>query len=59
MFGWAEAGTLCEELYGVHMDTKEGFFICPECGEPVYEIDWPDHEDWSECPICGFCFEEG
>ena len=59
MFGWLEAGTYCEEVYGMTMNTKEGYFICPECGEPIFEEDWDEHSDWSECPICGFMFEEG
>jgi hypothetical protein len=38
---------------------EEGFFICPECGEPIYECDWDEHPDWSECPICEWNFMEG
>lgn len=55
---WHEAGTYCEEVYGIALDTKEGYFICPDCFEPVYDGDWTGH-DWSECPICGFKFMEG
>lgn len=57
MYTWLEAGTYCEETYGITLNTNEGFFVCPECGEPVWEIDWYDH-DWDECPICGFEFME-
>ena len=59
MFGWFEAGTYCEETYGMTMNTKEGYFVCPECGEPIFEEDWKDHDDWEVCPICGFGFLEG
>lgn len=59
MHTWLEAGTYCEEVYGMTLNTKEGYFVCPECGEPIYETDWGEHPDWSECPICGFMFEEG
>lgn len=59
MNSWHEAGTYCEETYGMRLDTKEGFFVCPECGEPIYEIDWHKHDDWDVCPICGFNFWEG
>lgn len=59
MYTWYTAAIYCEEIYGVHLDSNEGFFICPECGEPIYESDWDEHPDWSECPICGFMFEEG
>lgn len=56
---WHTAAVMCEELYGVHVNMKEGFFICPECGEPIYESDWEDYLEWDECPVCGFLFEEG
>ena len=56
---WHEAGTYCEEVYGMTMNTKEGYFVCPECGEPIYEEDWRKHDEWDVCPICGFNFWEG
>ena len=59
MLTWLEAAVMCEETYGAHVDMKEGFFICPECGEPLYDIDFPSYY-WDECPVCGFeFFEEG
>ena len=44
----------CEETYGSHYDEDEAWFICPECGEPIYFDDWAAEEtaDWSMCPIC-------
>ena len=58
-FGWLEAGTQCEVEYGMTLNTKEGYFICPECGEPVYECDWTDEELRAYlCPICQFEEEE-
>lgn len=59
MLTWLEAGTYCEEVYGMTMNTKEGYFVCPECGEPIFEEDWRDHDGWEVCPICGFEFMEG
>jgi uncharacterized Zn finger protein (UPF0148 family) len=56
---WLEAGTYCEEVYGITMNTKEGYFVCPECGEPIFEEDWGKHDDWTVCPVCGGMFEEG
>jgi predicted RNA-binding Zn-ribbon protein involved in translation (DUF1610 family) len=56
---WLTAAVMCEELYGAHVDMKEGFFVCPECGEPIYESDWEDYLEWDECPVCGFLVEEG
>ena len=55
---WFETAVYCEETFGVHVDMAEGFFICPECGEPIYECDWDAYSDWSVCPICEFCWEE-
>ena len=47
---WLVAGTYCEEEYGMSLNTEEGYFVCPECGEPLYEDDWKRH-DWETCPI--------
>ena len=58
MFSWLEAGTYCEDVYGMTLDVEEGYFVCPECGEPIYETDWPRSGD-DECPVCGFVFMEG
>lgn len=59
MFTWLEAAVMCEELYGVETNMKEGYFACPECGEPILEEDWRNHDDWGVCPVCGFNFWEG
>ena len=59
MMTWHTAAVMCEELYGVPVDMSEGYFVCPSCGEMVYDVDWEDHDDWSVCPICGDMFEEG
>ena len=59
MGAWFETAVYCEETYGVQVDMKEGFFVCPECGEPLYNVDFPSH-CWDDCPVCGFeFFEEG
>lgn len=52
---WKMAAIQAEEDYGVYVDYTERFFICPECGEPVYEEDWNDM-DFEDCicPVCGF-----
>lgn len=54
---WLVAGTYCEDVYGMSLNTKEGYFVCPECGEPLFEADWERH-NWETCPICGFEFME-
>lgn len=58
MYTWHTAAIYCEEVYGVHLDSNEGFFICPEYGEPLFCEDWREHDSWEVCPICGGMFEE-
>lgn len=55
---WERAKELCEEDYGTYVDEEEGFFICPECGEPIYKCDWEEYKDWNICPICNFDYVE-
>lgn len=44
-----------EKVYGSYVNWEERFYICPECGEPVYEEDWDDeHLKYFLCPICEF-----
>ena len=52
---WYDAARYCEETYGIRVDWEEEFFICPECGEPIYCCDWID-EEFITCPICEFHF---
>ncbi len=57
---WEKIARYVEKTYGVQVDWDEEFFICPECGEPIYECDW-NEEDYSlghkfngtaYCPVC-------
>lgn len=52
---WKDRAEQVEEEYGMLVDYTEGFYICPECGEPVYVDEWNDM-DFEDCicPICGF-----
>ena len=50
---WEKVAWHCEEEYGTHTDWDEEFFICPECGEPIYKDDW-DEDELRVCPVCGF-----
>jgi predicted RNA-binding Zn-ribbon protein involved in translation (DUF1610 family) len=54
---WDYIANLVEVNYGVQVDWEERFFICPNCGEPIYECDWADTDlingnDDYICPIC-------
>ena len=56
---WETNAHLVEDTYGGYVDWEEEFYICPECGEPVYSCDWSNHELFKElCPICGFTDED-
>lgn len=50
---WELNATAAKEVYGCYVDYEERFYICPYCGEPVYEEDWAE-ESLEEfmCPIC-------
>lgn len=57
-FTWEYAAEYCRDIYGTPIDWVERFFLCPECGDPIYEEDWSEINEWHTCPVCGFCFEE-
>lgn len=54
---WEKMARLVEMNYGGYVDWEEGFFECPECGEPIYGCDW-DASDLIDglgnfiCPVC-------
>lgn len=50
---WEKVALRCEEEYGTHTDWDEEFFICAECGEPIYKDDW-DEDELRVCPVCEF-----
>ena len=54
---WENVARYCQEVYGAYIDWDEGFFECPECGEPIYEEDYNQESDYYRngemiCPIC-------
>ena len=40
---------------GMQFDVKEGFVVCCECGDPIYEENFDG--DRPTCPCCGFNVE--
>lgn len=52
-----DAAEYCEETFGAPFNRSEEWFICPECGEPLYLDDW-GQRDWHTCPVCEVAFEE-
>lgn len=52
---WEYNAKTIEKEYGNYVNWEERFYICPECGEPVYKSDWDDETlDEFICPICEF-----
>ena len=57
---WEARAKEVEEVYDMPVDWDERFYICPACGEPIYEDDWMGValEEFI-CPACEFTGEEG
>lgn len=42
------------------IEEEDEFFTCPECGEPLYAVDydypevWEGAAPWTYCPVCGY-----
>lgn len=49
---WELNANVVKEVFGGHVDYEKRFYLCPYCGEPVYEKDWSE-ETLEEfiCPI--------
>lgn len=55
MSAWETNAHYVEETFGAFVDFDEGFYHCPACEEPIYEVDWDEDElKHCICPICGF-----
>ena len=53
MTTWEKNASNVALVYGSYVDWEERFYICPCCGEPVYECDWSKEElENFICPIC-------
>ena len=58
MSKWERIARHVRTVYGSFVDWDERFFICPDCGEPIYECDWAG-DDFAVCPVCEFDWTEG
>ena len=57
---WENNADYVKECCGTDfVNYTERYYHCPECGEPILNEDWAEHDDWDVCPICGFNFWEG
>lgn len=64
---WSTVASCVENVYGGIVDWDEEYFVCPDCGEPIYIDDFSDFEvipavqtkinqednEYYICPICG------
>ena len=57
VMSWEKAAKFCEETFGCYADWEERFCTCPECQEPIYEDDFPEH-GWHSCPVCEIGWED-
>lgn len=56
---WEQNAKKVEEEFGGFVDWDERFYICPECGEPIYYYDWSDDAlRPTLCPVCEFDVED-
>ncbi len=55
MTNWEKNANIVETVYGGFVDREEGFYLCPECEEPIYKDDWSEEELEELCPVCNFC----
>lgn len=61
---WAEMRDYMVETFGVISDLTDNdpddcvWFQCPECDEPILELDWALADVSCECPVCGCVWEE-
>ena len=53
---WKDNAVIVETVYSGYVDWEERFYLCPECGEPIYEEDW--ETNYLLCPIFGFNEED-
>lgn len=56
---WRENAKLIEQVFGGFVNWEEEFYICPECGEPIYNDDWSNgYMAQFVCPVCELTEEE-
>lgn len=57
-WSWTYVATFLERDYGAYVDWEEEYYICPECGEPIYKCDYPHMKLRMMCPVCESMIEE-
>ena len=56
MSRWEENAKTVVEMCGEDfVNWQDRYYFCPECGEPIFDIDWTEHELTDcLCPICTY-----
>lgn len=57
-WSWQDVANFVEKDYGGYVDWDEEFFLCPECGEPIYKCDYHYIDMGMICPVCEIMVEE-
>ena len=52
---WQKFVNYMHNICGMQYDAEEGFVVCSECGDPIYEVDFDG--DRPVCPCCGYNIE--
>lgn len=56
---WEANAKVVEKFYGGYVNWDERFYLCPECGELIYESDWSFGDLLHYiCPVCEFTDSE-
>lgn len=57
---WNEVAKIVENDFDTQVDWAEKFFVCPDCGDVVYECDFNTYSVLAlgYCPICGTALTE-
>lgn len=58
VWSWERVATFIEKEFDTYINWEEEFFVCPECGDPVFKADYPMIEVGMLCPICEFAPDE-
>ena len=57
---WNEVAKVVENDFGVQVEREEKIFVCPDCGDVIYECDFNKDSVLAlgYCPICGAALTE-
>lgn len=56
-YDWNEFAEAVQSVYGGEVDFEEEYARCPECNDPIFKYDWPNH-NFATCPVCEWNIKE-